>query len=208
VKKVIRFLALTLCLCLLSGAALAYTADPNLNEGGAEPICKETVKLTVGLPISPNVADFDTNYQTKELERIGNFDLEFEFFADANEMAQKITLMMMNNQADLPDVILTGGTFSMEQLTEWADAGAIIPLNEYYENSTYYIDDSMSTVDLDALKYVTAPDGNIYGVYRLNMSILNEHENRLFIYKPWLDKLNLKVPTTVEEFYDVLVAYK
>ena len=140
-KKVARFLALTMCLCLLSGAALAYTTDPNLNEGGVEPICKETVKLTIGLPISPNVADFDTNYQTKELERIGNFDLEFEFFADANEMAQKITLMMMNNQEDLPDVILTSGTFSMEQLTEWADAGAIIPLNEYYENSTYYIND-------------------------------------------------------------------
>ncbi len=205
-----RFLALILCLCMMSGACLAFAADENLNEPGTEPICKETVKLTIGLAMNAYVTDFETNYMTTELERIGNYDLDFVFFADQNEMTQKINMMVMGDTEDLPDIIM-GGTFSISQMMQWAEADAIIPLNEYYQNCAYYTRDSMSNTGLtveDALKYVTAPDGNVYGVYRFNQSLLNEHEERLFIYKPWLDALNLEVPTTYEEFCQVLVAFR
>ena len=205
-----KFLALILCICMMGTVSAALAADSNLNEPGVEPICKETVKLKIGLAMTPTVTDFETNYMTTEVERIGNYDLDFVFFADANEMTQKINMMVLGNTEDLPDVIL-GGTFSISQMMQWAEAGAIIPLNEYYENCTYYIDDSMSNTGLtvqDALKYVTAPDGNVYGVFRFNQSLLNEHEERLFIYKPWLDALELEIPTTFDEFRDVLVAFR
>ena len=67
-KKSLRFLSLFLSLLLaLGGSALAFEHDANLNEGGVEPICKETVKLTIGMPLSAVVSDFDTNYMTTEL---------------------------------------------------------------------------------------------------------------------------------------------
>ena len=31
---------------------------------------------------------------------------------------------------------------------------------------------------------------------------------KMFIYEPWLDALGLEMPTTTEEFYKVLVAFR
>ena len=204
-------ISVVLCLMMLLVSSAALAQDGNLNAPGVEPICKETVKLRIGLPLHPYITDFYTNYMTTELQRIGNYEFEFVYFSDKNEMAQKINMMAMGDTSDLPDIIMTDGSFSVAQTVQWADAGTIIPLNEYYENSTYYIDQSMENTGVskkDMLKYVTAPDGNIYGIYRFNQSLLNEQEERLFIYKPWLDKLGLAVPTTIDEFYEALVAFR
>ncbi len=206
-KKSLKRMALWLCMCLICSAASALASSFPI----PEPITSDPIKLIIGLPLSATVTDFDTNYMTSELKRLGNYEFEFVFFADEKEMAQKISMMVMNNVSDLPDVIMTGGRFSIAQLVQWAEAGAILPLNDYYYSATHYIDEAMQNTGMskaDALKYITAPDGNIYGMYRLNQSLLNENEERMFIYKPWLDKLGLEVPTNLDEFYQVLVAFR
>lgn len=203
-KHLRMLLSLALVLCLLAPCALA--ADNNLNEPGTLPICKETVKLTIGLPMNSTIEDFETCYQTLQLEEKGNYDLTFEIFPSGTEYIQKINLMVLDGGKDLPDVLLGG--FSPSQVYEWGLSGAIIPVNEYYDNCAGFIDDSLSTVPLKPHKYVTSPDGNMYGLFTLNMSLLNEHQNRMFVYKPWLDKLGLELPTTIDEFYDMLVAFR
>ena len=51
-------------------------------------------------------------------------------------------------------------------------------------------------------------DGNVYTLPVYNQSLTNEAVAKIWLYKPWLDKLELKVPTTVEEMYEVLKAFK
>lgn len=53
---------------------------------------------------------------------------------------------------------------------------------------------------------VTQPDGEIYAIPSVNQSYGNEHLVKLYIYKPYLDAVNLPVPTTTDELYEVLKA--
>jgi len=57
-------------------------------------------------------------------------------------------------------------------------------------------------------KVCTAPDGHIYSVPRAKQLGYNDAPDQMFIYKPWLDKLGLNVPDTLDEFHNVLTAFK
>ena len=47
--------------------------------------------------------------------------------------------------------------------------------------------------------------------YAINYESTNPRDmvwNKMFVYKPWLDTLNLPIPETTEEFYQTLLAFK
>lgn len=184
-----------------------WQRDPNLNPLGEFPICKETVSLKIGMPQMAAVENFETNWQTLQLEEKGNFDLSFEMYA-GDEIVQKIELMIVAGGNDLPDVIMHG-LGGQANLVKYGQAGMILPLNDYYENSAYWINDSLSRIELDVFKYVTSYDGNIYGMFRMLQSLNNEYSPaRLMLFEPWLESLDLKMPETTEEFLNVLRAMK
>ncbi|UKI36280.1 MAG: hypothetical protein L6V93_20600 [Clostridiales bacterium] len=54
---------------------------------------------------------------------------------------KKVELMMNSGGDELPDIIC-GVNFTDGALAGYGDAGMIIPLNAYYENSAYYINDA------------------------------------------------------------------
>ena len=187
--------------------AAAWKRDANLNEPGTLPICKQTVKLTIGMPQNAMVENFETNWQTQQLEKKGNFDLSFTMFA-ATEIEQKIDLMIVAGGSDLPDVIMNG-LGGQANLVKYGKAGMIVATNDYYTHSAYWIKQSLAKIDLDTFKYVTSYDGKIYGLFALMQSLNNEYStSRLNIYEPWLKALGLEMPDTTAEFVDVLRAFK
>ncbi len=56
-------------------------------------------------------------------------------------------------------------------------------------------------------RIATQPDGKIYGLPKYQRFWPNS-VSRLYINQKWLDNLGLQVPTTWDELYDVLVAFK
>jgi putative aldouronate transport system substrate-binding protein len=187
--------------------AAEWPKDPNLNSPGVLPICKNTVKLSVGVPSKPAlVEDWKTNLFTQELEKRGNFDLEFVEYS-ADEMEQKIELQVMAGGSELPDIIM--GNFRLDRITEYGQAGMFVPLNDYYDNLSHFITLSMKNVDIDCLKYITSYDGNIYGMYRIMVSLNNTYSGcRILLYSPWLQNLGLEMPETTDDFLNVLRAFK
>lgn len=59
----------------------------------------------------------------------------------------------------------------------------------------------------DTKRIATQPDGKIYGLPKYQR-FWPSSASRLYINQKWLDNLGLKVPTTWDELYDVLVAFK
>jgi putative aldouronate transport system substrate-binding protein len=55
---------------------------------------------------------------------------------------------------------------------------------------------------------LTASDGHIYSFPKVDETEAEEVLNKAYINKEWLDKLGLEMPTTTEEFYTVLKAFK
>ena len=59
----------------------------------------------------------------------------------------------------------------------------------------------------ESSKQLTAPDGNIYSLPSLTELSPTTHD-KLFINKVWLDQLGLEIPETLEEFREVLIAFR
>lgn len=180
--------------------------DGILNPLGEFPICKEKITLTIGIPQSVNVEDYETNKFTKYLEEKANVDLQFVAFP-SKDAGQKLEIMIASG-GELPDMLMGFG-LKDAAIYNYGSQGYIVPLNEYYQNSSKYIKEVLSEeANSDIMSLITSADGNIYIVPKLNKQLNNEYANRSFINKSWLDKLGLKTPTTTEELYQVLKAFK
>jgi len=81
-----------------------YQRDPNLNPPGTFPLNKNTVPLKIGVQQNAMVEDWATNWQTQQIEKIGNYKITWEVYP-ANELNQKVELMVMAGGGDLPDVV-------------------------------------------------------------------------------------------------------
>lgn len=185
-----------------------YEMDPVLNPLGSEYICKEPVELEIMMASNGNVEDYETNKYTLELERKGNVNLKFTLLPPG-DATTKINLTLSSGK-DLPDILISSLTDA--NLATYGEAGVLIPLNKYYENSSeYLVPQAKKLVEdggIDILKYITMADGNIYTIPQYNESLMNEFSTVLWIYKPWLDQLGMKVPTTLEELEATLQAFK
>ena len=85
--------------------------------------------------------------------------------------------------------------------------GLIIPLNEYFDTVSIGYQEAFE--QLPGLReFITTPDGNIYSLPNVDGSLHVQYTNKLWINTVWLDTLGLDMPTTTEEFYQVLKAFK
>lgn len=217
--KINRLLSVVLSLCILGsvsgcgGTDDKETKETNetakeieLSSPGEYPVAKEKVTLTVGVSQNANIADWNENSLTKKLEEIGNVDLEFVVFPAA-DTASKISAMIAS-QTELPDILC----FESTSLDDYYDTGLFVPLNDYYNdpNIAYQFNKRFEGNEEEKqriLKMSEFPDGNMYGMIRYAPEIGNEYPNRMWINKTWLDKLGLEIPTTTEEYYNVLKAF-
>jgi putative aldouronate transport system substrate-binding protein len=187
-------------------ASGAYRRDPNLNAPGTFPIVKQKVAFKIGVGQSSVVEDWETNWMTQQIEKNGNFDLTFELYA-AGEMPQKVELQVMAGGTDLPDILWYGP--GLGRAAKYGQAGMIVPVTPYYRNTAHYYNIAKKDFNIDLLKYVTSYDGNIWGMFGLIGAINNEYSaNWLMIYEPWLTKLGLKMPDTIEDFVNILRAFR
>ena len=180
--------------------------DPVFNELGVLPLFKQPVTLTVGIPSTVS-DDLDNNYYTRLLEEKSNADLEFQLIGGTGaDFRQKLSLMIASN-SELPDIILGG--LEMRQSNQYGSMGVFLSLNNYYENSSFYIRHYMDLGDRETLlPYATAPNGNIYGIFKDTREMADDFMYRAWINKTWLNALGLEMPVTTEDFYNVLTAFK
>lgn len=57
-------------------------------------------------------------------------------------------------------------------------------------------------------KVLTAPDGEIYNLAEVFIEGNEVAPKSLIIRKDWLDKLNLEIPETIDDWYTVMKAFK
>ena len=108
---------------------------------------------------------------------------------------------------DYPDVVMSNGLSGVD-VVKYADSGILLPLDEYINkkdtpNIYALLEEYPSVKGL-----ITLSDGHIYALPRITDFTPSCLESALFINKAWLDKLGLEIPTTMEELYDVLKAFK
>jgi len=107
------------------------------------------------------------------------------------------------NSGEYYDVYIKSGIDAVET-TKYARQGIIIPLNDLIDQ---YMPNLKAVLDeQDAWGEITSGDGNIYSLPQLNRPELSAPA--VFINQPWLDAVGKAAPTTVEEFKEVLIAFR
>lgn len=190
----------------VSGAEESSASEEDSTSEGSE-----DVTLTIGLMPSPLTTDYDDNYLTKLIEETTGINLEFFFFpSDGAEARQKFSMMVAGGDK-LPDIVALG--LSEVERYNYGSGGYFIPLNDYMEKDAVNWNNTMDTWATaqqkeNILRDAHSFDGNIYAFPRFYCDPADATALYMSINKQWLDNLKLKVPTTTDELYTVLKAFK
>jgi len=139
------------------------------------------------------------------IEEKTGVDVVFQSPPDNSADAYK----MMVISGELPDVIMWEYSSSTDRMYE---EGTIIDLTELIEKHAPNLTRIFNERP-ELRKEVETADGRIYYFPSINPMLTVEDICRkttsgLIIRKDWLDKLGMAVPNTVDEWYDVLTAFK
>lgn len=218
-RKFTKFLSLTLAavmtLSLLAGcggqggtggASAGTDVDPATL---AFPL-EETATIK-GLTRFPAGTESEPNNRTifRRLEEQTNVHVDWKTIQD-DQWADKIALEMSNVKS-LPDFVFQA-CFSDTELLKYAKQGVIINLEEYIEK---YMP-NLCKVFEQAPEYkamCTDENGHIWALPWIEQlgyekTAIQTVGNMSFINTAWLEFLNLEMPTTVDEFEAVLIAFR
>ncbi|MCF2720415.1 ABC transporter substrate-binding protein [Paenibacillus sp. UKAQ_18] len=176
--------------------------DANFNKTGL-PIVKEAVTLKMVSPKAALAPDYSKMEIFKRLEKQTNVKINWENIPDT-DFAEKKNLLLASG--DLPDAFYGAG-FTDYELINYGKDGTIIPLENLIDK---YAPNLKALLDRrpDIKLAITAPDGHIYGLPSWEENKLDTNPFFHVINKNWLDKLGLKVPQTLDEYTQALIAFK
>ena len=202
-----RMLSTLFALCLALSLTSAHAAVEITQPLGELPFVTEPVTLTILCAQDTLVEDMETNGFTKYIEENTGVDLTFELLpASGSEALNKISVMVASGQK-LPDVI--NYTIPLETVSVLASSGAFLPLNDYIGACTPNLDAAnLRFPEYELIRYSIASDGNIYALPIHASGIHDQVPSKLVMNTKWLETLGLEVPTTTEELYTVLKAFK
>jgi putative aldouronate transport system substrate-binding protein len=172
---------------------------------GQFPIVSEKVTLNVLMGGTTQVEDFNTNEFTKWYEEKTNVQAVFEVLP-VQGGDDKLNLILASG--DYPDILMSTG-LTASQIMLYGSQGMFIPLNDYIEEYGFEIKKVFEDPETSYAKEVlTNPDGNIYAMPDINQCYHCSNNRKLWIYEPWLKELGLEMPSNLEEYADVLRAFK
>jgi len=180
---------------------------------GELPIVKDgSLTLTMGISVKDSVTDYELNYFKLYVEEKTGINLDFYFFpGDPKETAQKIEMMVAANEK-LPD-ILVDAQFGEFGKASYGQQGVVLPLNDYFDEYGYFWQKSFDKYASETEKtmiqnMMKSPDGNVYGFPFYGADPTDSQVESLYINKYWLEAMHRPIPTTTDEFYETLVAFR
>lgn len=211
-------LAVLLCVSMLAGCNKEPTSggSGSSQSGGTQsavstsapgdfPITNEKVTLKVFYTPYEWITDMEDNQVTKWLEEKTNVHVEWMLVS--TEAAEKINLLLATNaKKDMPDVFLAG--ISRAQVESYGAQGVLMPLNDLIDKYSVNYKDDLFMHNDQLEQQMTAFDGNIYFLPRYYETTHVRHTSRFWMNSKWLERVGKKTPTTTDEFYDVLKAFK
>jgi putative aldouronate transport system substrate-binding protein len=147
----------------------------------------------------PGQPDLNNNYWTQYIN--DNFGKEFNATVEfvtvpRSEEVQKLNVLMASN--DAPDIVFT---YDSSTVYKFVQQGGLTDLSSVLEQHgpglvNYLGDEILKYGQFDGKQYAIPGKRTVLAGFNT------------FIRKDWLDKLDLPVPTSAEQFYETMVAFK
>lgn len=152
-------------------------------------------------------SDFDQkiadNALMQKLEKETNVHIEFMFIGDDSE---KLNLLITSGKYG--DVLCGGPIINSVEASKYMASDKLQDITDYIipELMPELCKDIEENPEIK--KMITASDGRIYTLPKISGIEGHYLESPIWINKVWLDKLGLGIPTTLDEFTNMLRAFK
>jgi len=148
--------------------------------------------------------DIANNALWKRLEEETNVHIEFQFLGDSP--AEKLSLLVSGDSYG--DVLWGGPILNSTEASKYMAAGLLMDLRDYLTEDLMpnFMDELEENPNI--INSITASDGNIYTMPKITGLEGHYLESPIYVNKAWLDKLGLGIPTTLDEFTNMLRAFK
>ena len=214
-----KLLMILLCLVM----ALAVLAGCQTQTQTQSPTTPEGKKvITIGIPKSTRVLDYDTNSYTLWLEEVSGYEIQFVPYATSSSDYKKQLASDIAGELELPDILL-GFTVGDVLVEQYGEDGYFIDLSEYYKdeeksaNFRKMLKDYLSADEQQRVweqLHAEAEDGDwenapMYYLPSIETTLIDTMDFMPMINQNWLDKLHIeKAPETPEELLNVLRRFK
>lgn len=166
------------------------------------PISPEMIDVTGMAWVSPQGGDNTDNYGWDRYREMTNINVQWENVPNDILEERKSTVMTSNS---LPDVFFALG-FSNSDLTRYGSQGVFLALDDLIDQYGYNFKKLMEEYP-EIRRGITMPDGHIYGMPTLKMGD-NMRIMKMYVNEDWLKNLDLSYPETLDEFTEMLRAFK
>lgn len=168
------------------------------------PVVKEPLTLTMWTTLRKSEAvmkSFNEMAAWQEMEKATGIHIEFMHPTTGKE-SEQFNLMVASN--DMPDIVWSG---YFKSDTDALSNNLIIPLNDLIEKYSPNYKKLLDTTT-NFKKTMMTDDGKITGYGYSQPYIETILTEGYMIRKDWLDKLNLKIPESIDDWEKVLTTFK
>ncbi len=199
--KRITTLLLMLAFLLSVGASASGLPEP-----GTYPLTDEPIEITVMVFEDTN-SDYDyyTNHNTVWMEEKTGIHVNWVTAPLENFVTKMQLSLSAGDPIDLYCMGTTGVTPTM--VVKFADQGLIIPIEDLIDNNTVYMKERLDSIE-GWREALTTPDGHIYALPWYQDAFHAMYYGKMWVNLVWLENVGLEIPTTIEEFEDMLIAFR
>ncbi len=170
---------------------------------------KEPVTFTIDVMTAKDTDQLGNSPYYRELvERTGVSLKLVSLGADWDTARSKLSLLY--SSGDYGDAIWGGSLIAEADYSQLAAANILVSLKPYIEDPAIMpnFNNQVLSESPNTKAFITAPDGEIYSMPSYNKLSGAYLESPFCVNAEWLQALNLEVPTTIEEFKAMLIAFR
>lgn len=165
-------------------------------------ISEEPITITVAGYASNSNNDWNSTVQFQQYEEQLGIKLAATTYT-SEQWSSKLTLILASDE--MPDM-LASAKLTADQVAEYGSDGYFLDLAEYLDimpNLSAYMEKYPEYASV-----LKDDEGHIYALSQINESPENYLFYATYMNQTWLDNLGLEKPTTLDELYNVLVAFR
>ncbi len=198
-----KLVSLLLALTLVFGAAVAETSI--LNKDAVYPVVTSELTLDMLGPRDAAQGEWQDLKFFKKWQELTGVTLNIETVPEDN-WDTSLNLRMME-EGDLPDFIYAGQITAAQEIDWGDDQGILLPLENLIAE---YMPNLSALLEANPIlkSSITTPEGHIYCLPWINDMPRDLTSGKYWINNAWMQKLGIAEPTTVDELYATLKAFK
>ncbi len=200
-KKTIK---IVITLCFISTLLFLSSCNSVQNEYAQD----YEQELNFAIPYEEGMKYLQDSYYIKWLEEQCDVKINLSF------ISQDHTHQYLNSMLTYPQSNIDGVLFSQNSaldaatIQEYADSGNVLALNDLIEENSVYLKQALANYTPYNLENALKNDGeNIYYMPALSGSLPKQYTQTMWINIKWLEESGLSMPSTTEEFENVLTAF-